>query len=182
MIDAAPMSSDVVVDLTARHAVIAKQSITIDPATKVSKVFTGDGNDRLIGDGADIILFAGRGDNFLDGGGGVDTAIFIGSRTGYTVTYRAPGTFTAETLSQGTSDIAVRIAKATFDEGTLYVQAASDTGLGIAALYDGLLFRSADAGGYRQRSCQPGRGKGLIFVSFRRLSGARQAAVEQLEG
>jgi hypothetical protein len=46
-------------------------------------------------------------------------------------------------------DTAVRIEKAAFSEGTLFVQAASDAGLDIAAFYQGLLFRPIDANGYR---------------------------------
>ena len=151
VIDAAAVSSAVTVNLDpgVRQAQIAGQTVDIDPGTIVTKVFTGDGNDTLVGDANDNSLLAGRGVNTLDGGAGIDTALYIGSRGNYTVTYNSAGVFTSSSQQLGVSDTGVRIEKAAFSEGTLFVQAASDAGLAIAALYNGLLFRSVDANGYR---------------------------------
>jgi subtilisin-like proprotein convertase family protein len=150
VIDAAAVSGAVSVNLspTVRQAVIAGQAINIDAGTRVTKVFSGDGNDTLVGDASDNALLAGRGVNALDGGAGVDTELFIGSRAGYSVNYNAAGVLTASSLKGTSTDTAVRIEKATFTEGTLFVQAASDAGLDIAAYYQGLLFRPIDANGY----------------------------------
>ncbi len=150
VIDAAAVSGAVTVDLSplVRQAVIAGQTINIDAGTRVTKVFTGDGNDSLIGDAGDNSLLAGRGVNTLDGAAGVDTALYIGSRAGYTVTYNATGLLTSSSLKGNSTDTAVHIEKAAFSEGTLYVEAASDAGLDIAAYYQGLLFRPIDANGY----------------------------------
>ncbi len=150
VINAAAVSGAVTVDLspTVSQAVIAGQTINIDAGTRVTKVFTGDGNDSLIGDAGDNSLLAGRGVNTLDGAAGVDTALYIGSRAGYTVTYNATGLLTSSSLKGTSTDTAVHIEKAAFSEGTLYVEAASDAGLDIAAYYQGLLFRPIDANGY----------------------------------
>lgn len=91
----------------------------------------------------------GGGVNTLDGGAGVDTALYIGSRAGYAVTYTSTGVLTSSSLKGNSTDTGVRIEKASFSEGTLFVQAASDAGLDIAAFYQGLLFRPIDANGYR---------------------------------
>lgn len=175
VIDAVALSSDVLVNLTARHAEIQGQSITIDPATKVTKLFTGDGNDTLVGDAGDNFLLAGRGHNTLDGGAGVDSALYIGSRADYTANYSSNGRFTAETLSGNLFDVAVRIERATFTEGTLYVQAAGDTSLGIAALYNGLLFRDADGGGYRYWTNGAAAGAGLSTIGASFLESSEYA-------
>ncbi|MGD9885765.1 MAG: DUF4214 domain-containing protein [Reyranella sp.] len=161
MINAAAVSGHVTVNLGNHHATIDGRSIDIDPTTRVTKVFTGDGDDSIIGDASDNALLAGRGNNTIDGGGGTDTALFIGSRADCTVGFSSGGTFTAGTLSHDTFDTTVHIEKAAFSEGTLCVQAASDTGLGIAALYNGLLFRNADGGGYGYWTTEAANGASL---------------------
>jgi subtilisin-like proprotein convertase family protein len=166
VIDAAALSSGVLVDLAGHHAVILGETITIDSATKVTKIFTGDGNDTLRGDADDNALLAGRGTNTLDGGDGVDTALYIGSRAHYTASYSASGVFTV--ASADSADTAIHIEKASFEEGTLYVQAASNAGLDIAGLYTGLFFRDADGGGYRYWTIEASKGQsiGTIGASF----------------
>lgn len=176
VIDAAAVSSDVTVNLAEHRATITGETIAIDAGATVTTVFTGDGNDSLVGDGRDNSLLAGRGSNMLDGGGGVDTALYIGSRAGYLATYSEAGTLTVEAISEASSDTAVRMEKATFAEGTLYVQAASDTGLGIAGLYDGLLFRDADGGGYRYWTIEAARGASLSSIGESFLASTEYAA------
>lgn len=44
-----------------------------DTLIKIENVFTGTGNDLLVGNGKDNLLFSGDGDDVLEGRGGVDT-------------------------------------------------------------------------------------------------------------
>lgn len=172
VINAAAVSSHVTVDLSAHRAEITGQAIEIGPGTVVTKVFTGDGNDNLRGDSGDNSFLAGRGSNIIDGGDGVDTVLYIGNWSSYSVAYDADGTFIVATLDQSTSDIATNVEKATFSEGTLYVQAASDTALSVAGLYEGLLFREADASGYLYWTVEASNGTSLSEISASFLASA----------
>ncbi len=179
VIDAAAVSGAVTVDLspTVRQAKIAGQTINLDGGTRVTKVFTGDGNDSLIGDAGDNSLLAGRGVNTLDGGAGIDTALYIGSRAGYTVSYDATGLLTSSSLKGTSVDSAIHIEKAAFSEGTLFVEAASDAGLDIAAYYQGLLFRAIDANGYRYWTDTAAEG-----TSAQNIGAAFQGSAEYING
>jgi Ca2+-binding RTX toxin-like protein len=84
-INAAAVTSDSIIDLTAgRHTVIAGVTVSLD-ANAIENAFTGDGNDTLIGSKLANLLNAGRGDDViyfsfgndtLDGGQGQDSLIF----------------------------------------------------------------------------------------------------------
>ena len=175
VINAAAVSSDITVDLAAHHAEILGQGITISPATTVTTVFTGDGSDRLGGDSGDNAFLAGRGVNVVDGRDGVDTVLYIDSRAGYSVGYDAAGVFVVGAVDASSADTAVRVEKATFTEGTLYVQAASDTALGVASLYQGLLFREADASGYRYWTINASTGTTVSEISASFVASAEYA-------
>lgn len=168
VINAAAVSSDVTVDLHAHKAVIGGETISISSTTRVTKVFTGDGNDTLVGDDSSNLLLAGRGDNTIDGGGDTDLLILFGSRADYTATYNAAGEFTASKIAGGTSDTAIHVEKVQFDEGTGYVPAMSNTGLDVVGLYSGLLFRDPDASGYRYWTIEGSQGASAsgIAASF----------------
>ncbi|MGV6871973.1 S8 family serine peptidase [Pseudochelatococcus sp. B33] len=146
VINAAAVSDDVIIDLAAGRAEITGQHIAIASGTNVTKILTGDGNDRIVGDGNDNAIYAGRGENVIDGGDGVDTLLYRGSRSDYNVWFDETGKFAVS--ARFLSDIAVNVEKVTFEEGTISIKAATDTGLGVGALYQGLLFREIDADGY----------------------------------
>jgi subtilisin family serine protease len=164
IINAVAVSSDVTVDLAARTAVITGETIGIAAGTRVTKIFTGDGDDRLVGDAGANLLFAGRGTNTIDGGAGTDTVLFLGSRADYTATYNASGLFVAAAREGGTHDSATHVEKAQFTEGTGYLPAMSDTGLDIVALYSGLMTRDPDAGGYRYWTLEAAQGVGASSI------------------
>lgn len=164
IINAVSVSDDVVVDLAARTAVITGETIGIAAGTRVTKVFTGDGDDKLVGDATANLLFGGRGTNTIDGGAGSDTVVFLGSRADYTATYNATGLFVAAAREGGTKDSATHVEKAQFTEGTGYLPAMSDTGLDIVALYSGLMTRDPDAGGYRYWTLEAAQGVGVSSI------------------
>lgn len=68
---------------------LASQSANIDGvATNVANIeniFTGDGVDNITGNSSNNILGAGRGNDTIDGGAGVDTAKFVGEAKNFTI-------------------------------------------------------------------------------------------------
>ncbi|WP_027192244.1 S8 family serine peptidase [Fundidesulfovibrio putealis] len=85
VINASPVTSDAVINLNAgTTSTVAGASFTITPQTTVTALYTGDGNDLLLGSGTDNllssgrgndILYAGFGNNTLDGGSGFNVAV-----------------------------------------------------------------------------------------------------------
>lgn len=85
VINASPVTSDSVINLNAgTTSTVAGASFTIAPQTTVTALYTGDGNDMLLGSGTDNllssgrgndILYAGFGNNTLDGGSGFNVAV-----------------------------------------------------------------------------------------------------------
>ena len=85
VINASPVTSDAVINLNpGTTSTVAGGSFTIAPQTTVTALYTGDGNDLLLGGGTDDllssgrgndILYAGFGNNTLDGGSGFNVAV-----------------------------------------------------------------------------------------------------------
>lgn len=146
ILNAAAVSTDVKVNLAQSYATIAGIEVSIHEQTQVSSVFSGDGNDILLGDDGNNSFFAGRGSNAIDGGGGIDTLLYSGSRANYSVNFDSDGGYNI--TARFISDVAVNVEKVTFTEGTLYMPAATNAGLDIGVLYNGLFMRAPDAGGY----------------------------------
>lgn len=85
IINASPVTSDAVINLNpGTTSTVAGGSFTIAPQTTVTALYTGDGNDMLLGSGTgtllsggrgDDVLYAGLGNNTLDGGSGFNVAV-----------------------------------------------------------------------------------------------------------
>ncbi|MEQ9325703.1 MAG: S8 family serine peptidase, partial [Rhodospirillales bacterium] len=72
-INAAAVTSNSRIDLSrAQTSLIDGVELTITAGTDIENVYTGDGNDVVIGNGLDNTLHAGRGDDTISGGGGND--------------------------------------------------------------------------------------------------------------
>ena len=54
--------------------------------TVIENAIGGDGNDVLTGNASNNTLRGNRGNDAIDGGAGIDTAVFTGTRSGYTMT------------------------------------------------------------------------------------------------
>jgi serralysin len=63
-------------------------------ASLIESAIGGSGNDRLIANVADNHLTGGAGNDYLDGGDGIDTAIYSGQLSNYTLTYNADASWT----------------------------------------------------------------------------------------
>lgn len=103
---------------------IGGAAFRVAEGTAIENLFTGDGDDTLIGNsgrnhlaggrGSDM-LSGGAGDDRLDGGRGLDRAMFDGSRAGYTLAANADGSVSV--VSAGGSDTLVNIEILGFDDG-----------------------------------------------------------------
>ena len=81
----------------------------------VRSIYSGDGNDELVGNDQDNVLGAGRGINTIDGGGGNDTAVLIGARTDYALGVSATG-ITVQSSDSVTQDTVTRVQTLQFDD------------------------------------------------------------------
>jgi len=88
VLNAAAVTHDVRFDLSTGISWIGRQELMLDDPAKFQHLVTGDGNDMLIGNAADNILMAGRGNNHVDGGAGLDVMRLIGDASDYTVDLR----------------------------------------------------------------------------------------------
>ena len=75
-INAAAVSGDSVINLNAgQTSTINGKSLAIGAQTSIENVYSGDGNDTIIGNNSGNILYAGRGHNTLTGNGGSDVFV-----------------------------------------------------------------------------------------------------------
>ncbi|RTZ39964.1 hypothetical protein EKL30_17050 [Candidimonas sp. SYP-B2681] len=82
-LNAAAITSSVRFDLANGLSWIGATEITLGDTSGFRHLVSGDGNDTLIGNGAANILMAGRGNNHVDGGAGLDVVRLIGDRSNY---------------------------------------------------------------------------------------------------
>ena len=75
-----------------------------NPASLIENAIGGSGNDTIIGNAADNEFTGGRGNDFLDGAAGTNTARFSGSASDYSVTQNADGSWTVADLRAGAPD------------------------------------------------------------------------------
>ena len=69
-----------------------------NPASLIEDAIGGSGSDQIIGNIIDNIFFGGGGNDFLDGGGGINTALYSGLSTDYLEVQNADGTWTITDL------------------------------------------------------------------------------------
>lgn len=104
-LNAAPVTHDVVFDLSGRidgnadaaglstalaqitggRSQIGEADVVLADAAAFLHLVSGDGDDVLIGNSAENILMPGRGNNFVDGGAGLDVLRLIGPSVNYTI-------------------------------------------------------------------------------------------------
>jgi Ca2+-binding RTX toxin-like protein len=176
MIDATHLPKDTVINLRNVDFSVLVGSATLDIQGK-SLVYAGDGdqkillgaaggeahggagndtltgkngNDRIFGDAGDDTLTGGAGRDLICGGSGIDTAIYAGHQSDYTI-QRNGSIFTVRSLSDPTNaDTLVNVENIRFDDGTRYLgsdlKPATDSQV-IAGLYVALYDRAPDQNG-----------------------------------
>jgi Ca2+-binding RTX toxin-like protein len=82
-------------------------------------ILTGDaGANRLQGGAGDDRLAGAAGNDVLEGGAGYDTAVFAGSRSGYTLAF---GVGEVSVQGAGWTDLAVDVERLAFADGTVHL-------------------------------------------------------------
>lgn len=77
---------DISLESGATSTVADQVFLTIaNDGTVIENVTSGDGNDEIIGNTADNLIYGGRGNDVMEGGNGIDTAIFRGQYSEYTI-------------------------------------------------------------------------------------------------
>jgi Ca2+-binding RTX toxin-like protein len=67
-------------------------------------IFGVGGNDEMYGNAGDDTMEGGEGTDYINGGTEIDTAVFSGNRTDYSITLNANGSFTIVDLRAGSPD------------------------------------------------------------------------------
>jgi subtilisin-like proprotein convertase family protein len=96
---------------------IAGQSLTIAAGSDIENAVGGDGNDTFTGNALANIFYGGRGDDIIDGGGDIDSAVFAGLRSAYTLTALA-GTGVRVVGPHGTDTLS-NVERLVFDDQTV---------------------------------------------------------------
>ena len=82
-INAAALTSNTVLNLATGQASISGVAASLTDPQNMKHLFSGDGDDTLVGNAHSNVLLAGRGSNSVDGGAGVDVLRLIGTSEGY---------------------------------------------------------------------------------------------------
>jgi serralysin len=75
-----------------------------NPASLIENVIGGSGDDAIAGNAADNLFAGGAGNDVLDGRSGVDTVVFSGNASDYSLVTNADGTISVTDLRAGTPD------------------------------------------------------------------------------
>lgn len=131
-LNAAATSAAVRLDLTAGNtSTIGTREFTVASGSLIENAIGGLGNDTLIGNAANNVLRGNRGNDSLDGGAGIDTAVYLGAKTGYTV---SASTVTDKSGYEG-SDTLTGVERLQFSDGKLAIDLNGNAGL-VARLLD----------------------------------------------
>ena len=122
----------------------------------------GEGPDALFGGLGNDTLVGGAGNDTLDGGAGLDSAVYSGSKAGYTLTRTSSG-MTAASAADGT-DALINIERLQFTDKTLAFDLDGNAGQAYR-LYQAAFDRVPDQGGLGYWIDQMDSGMGLSQVA-----------------
>ena len=150
--------------------VLASTSYTLPDAVESlqltgSLAINGTGNaldNTLVGNAGANRLTGGAGNDTLDGGAGLDSAVFSGSKAGYTLTRTSSG-MTAASAADGT-DALINIERLQFTDKTLAFDLDGNAGQAYR-LYQAAFDRVPDQGGLGYWIDQMDSGTGLSQVA-----------------
>lgn len=120
-INCAAMYRNLTINLNAGASSLIDGSIFIEIAqgSEIEHAVGGDGNDLIIGNGLDNILSGMRGNDRLEGGSGLDTAVFVGKRDDYEVTSLDGVTTVASRSGKFGTDTLIGMELIRFDDVTI---------------------------------------------------------------
>jgi hypothetical protein len=108
--------------------------------------FTVNSAANITGTGANDVLHPGAGGNGVDGGAGIDTAIYAGSRSNFTVAQEAWGFGVNDNVGSGGHDALINVERVKFDDGSLALDVEGSAGQ-VFRLYSAAFSRPAEADG-----------------------------------
>lgn len=147
-LNASAITDNTIFDLSSGMSQLDGIAITLKDPALFRNLFSGDGNDRLIGNASNNLLLAGRGNNFIDGSQGDDIAAFIGERSLYDIELADQGfRVVSKGLSGGGVDLVMNIETFKFDDVSLPTLSALTQTQKVASFYDALFDRAPDADG-----------------------------------
>jgi Ca2+-binding RTX toxin-like protein len=113
-----------------------------------NNVIGGVGDDTLSGGNKNDSFDIGQGNDKVDAGNGFDQAFIRGSIKDYTTTINADGSISL--LNKLTNEVTTmkNLEFLTFEQGGVLLNVTTETGFASASLYEVVLGRSADAGGF----------------------------------
>lgn len=132
------------------------------------QLYGDGGNDTLSGGDGNDTLHGGSGNDQLYGGQGMDTAVFTGLRSQYNVTQEF-GVFTVEALSGSDGvDTLVNVERIVFADQNMDIGAQIASLSWLATLYQQVLGRQADLGGFQWwgQQADSGEGEGQVLMAF----------------
>jgi hypothetical protein len=98
---------------------------------------------NITGTAGKDVLHPGAGNNALDGGAGIDTAVYAGSKANYTVAQEAWGFGVTDNSGTNGHDALINVERLQFDDGYLALDVDGDAG-GIFRLYSAAFGREAE--------------------------------------
>ncbi|MFA7670219.1 MAG: S8 family serine peptidase, partial [Burkholderiaceae bacterium] len=126
-LNAAAVTQGLRFDLSGGESWIGETAVSLIDPGSFRHLVSGDGDDVLIGNGADNILMAGRGNNHMDGGGGMDVVRLIGEFSNYTVERHEDGmTLYSHSLSGGGVDVLYNIELLHFADQVVLARPPTD--------------------------------------------------------
>ena len=148
-LNASAVTADSVFDFSGRTSQIGGIEVSLVDPQAFRRVFAGDGNDRLIGNSLDNQIMGGRGSNLIDGGAGLDTALYIGGRSFYSLELTNRGyEVRSNTLSGGGIDTLLNIERVQFTNGVLALDLSGNAGQAYR-LYQAAFDRTPDTPGLK---------------------------------
>lgn len=142
------VTRDSFVNLSEQSSRFGDTVVTLNDAKVFRNVFTGDGDDRIVGNDLSNVLFGGRGNNIVDGRAGDDTALFLGERSMYDVEKDSQGfRVVSKVLSGGGTDLISNVETFQFDDIELPALSALEQTFTVASFYDALFDRAPDSKG-----------------------------------
>jgi Ca2+-binding RTX toxin-like protein len=109
-----------------------------------SPTWTVNSSANLTGTSGKDVLTAGAGNNAIDGGGGIDTVVYAGSRASFDVKQADWGFDVTDHAGSNGHDALINVERIQFDDG--YV-AIDNNAASIYRLYSAAFGRASDAGG-----------------------------------
>jgi len=98
----------------------AKNNLTIDFATTIENYVGSDGNDQVVGNAAANRFTLGKGSNTADGGAGIDTAVYAGASSAYSVSRSGASLVVS---GAGTTDLLSNVERLSFSDRKLAMDA-----------------------------------------------------------